>query len=338
MAAGRVTMTDIAEVAGVSVASVSNALNNRPGVSEDLRRRIVAIASGLGFRPNVLASELRTGLSTYIGLLLVEPANPFYGDLSVGVIDAASDAGMSVVVSHVGASGEKVEEMALSHIDRRVRGLLFTSLMTFDGPTLHTLKRIGTPFVQLVRSVPSFDADWVGIDDFAAGVELGAHVASTGRRRVALVVGQEASTAAWNRSAGLRSGLVGAGATVINDGGAHLWGLPTRQSGYERAMALLSAPERPEAILCGNDALASGVIDACMELGLRVPEDVALSGFDDMSYSHVGPFQLTTVHVPCEKIGRIGTQFLLERADGYDGPARRSMQPYEIRVRATTAT
>lgn len=331
-------MTDIAQVAGVSVASVSNALNNRPGVSEELRRRIVAIASGMGFRLNVLASELRTGLSTYIGLLLVEVSNPFYGDLAVGVIEAASAAGMSVVVSHVGASGEKVEEMALSHVDRRVRGLLFTSLMTFDGPTLQTLQRIGTPFVQLVRSVPSIEADWVGVDDFAAGVELGTHVASTGRRRAAIVVGQEASTAAWNRGTGLRSGLVGSGATVINDGGEHFWGLPTRQSGYERAVALLSAAERPEAILCGNDALASGVIDACLELSLRVPEDVAISGFDDMSYSHVGPFQLTTVHVPCEKIGRVGTQFLLERADGYDGPARRSTQPHEIRIRATTAT
>jgi LacI family transcriptional regulator len=124
----------------------------------------------------------------------------------------------------------------------------------------------------------------------------------------------------------------------VNEGGDHFWGLPTRRSGYERGMALLSERESVEAILCGNDALASGVIDACLELGLRVPEDVAISGFDDMSYAHVGSFQLTTVRVPSAEIGRIGTQFLLERTDGYSGPVRRSMQPYEICLRSTTAT
>lgn len=176
----RVTMSDVAEMAGVSVASVSNALNDRPGLSPQVRSRILAVADGMGYRANTLAQELRKGHSRTIGLSVVDLSNPFYADLSQGVIRTAASLGFAVFLSNVGADSKSLQGVIDGFRDRNLGGMLFTSLTNADAHLLRDLQRDGIPFVKLVRDVQGISADWVGIDDYAGGVELGEHLGETG--------------------------------------------------------------------------------------------------------------------------------------------------------------
>lgn len=330
----RVTIRDVAQRVGVSSASVSYAMSGRPGVSEDLRDRVLTAAEDLGYRPNKVAQQLRRGRTDAVGLLFADIANPFYPDLASGVIAAATLEGFEVFVSNVGINGERQTEAAMAQLDRNSAGLLFTSVADQDRDLLESLTRRGVPFVQLHRVLEGAAADSVVVDNLAAARELAQHVAGTGRKRVAVLGGAGASSVSRDRERGFREGLAMEGATVVNEDG--LWGALTRESGAARARTLLSAGQQVEAVLCGNDMIAVGVLDVCRERGLQVPEDLAVAGFDDMSFSSAGPLQLTTVTVPREMMGRRGFELLLRRIQGYDGPPERIVLPHILQVRETT--
>lgn len=334
---GRITMATVAQVAGVSVASVSNALNSRPGLSDEVRSRIIAVADGLGYRPNTLAQELRNGRSKTIGLSVVDLSNPFYADLSQGVIRSASELGYDVYLSNVGPESESLNSVVNSFLDRRLGGLLFTSLTNADAGLLRNLQRLSIPFVKLVRDVQGVTADWVGIDDFTAGVDLGKHIALTGRKLIACLGGPSDSNASAARVNGIRFGLAKSGVDLVNELEGDLHGIPTRSSGYERALNLLDRHPGIECIIGGNDVIAIGILDACRDLNLNVPGNVAVAGFDNMSFSSVGPLQLTTVDVPRDEIGALGVRLLIERMEGFKGSPRKVTLPYDIAVRYSTS-
>jgi len=332
----RVRLADVAAVAGVSAATVSNALNGKPGVSAEVRVRIQVVADGLGYRTNTVAQELRRGHSRSIGLALVDVSNPFYADVAKGVIEVADQNGFATLISHVGPESEHLEVIAETFLDRRLAGGLFTSLCNADASTLKLLQKQHLPFVKLVRDVAGVDADWVGIDDFAGGSELGNHIADVGCRRVAFLGGPSDSNASAMRGVGLRSSLSSRGVLVLNGSDASISGSLSRTSGSERAHAVLDQCGPIDALVGGNDVIALGILDACRERGIDVPRDMLVAGFDNMSFSHVGPLQLTTVNVPREDLGRKGACFLFDRIQGYSGPGRRAVLPHELIIRDTT--
>jgi LacI family transcriptional regulator len=331
----RVTMTDVARRAQVSVAAVSYALNGGPGVSAEMRERITRIADELGFRPSRLARELRTGTTKTIGLLLTDIANPFGFDLASGVIATATAANYEVFVSHGGTEGERQTDAAMAQVDRRSSGLLLATLRTTDAALLSALRRGATPFVQVGRWVDEVDADWVGIDDYAAGRDIGRHVADCGYRRVAVLSGPKNSGISRERARGALDALHAAGLTVVN--APEVWGPLTRDSGAARAEQLFSDSPDIDAMLCVNDVIALGVLDVCHKQGRRVPEDVAVTGIDDMSFSSAGPLQLTTVSVPMRQMGSRATEILLRRIRGDRGPSVRETLPHSLTIRKTTA-
>jgi len=333
----RVTMATVAEVAGVSVASVSNALNERVGLSPEVRSRILAVADGLGYRRNTLAQELRIGRSRTVGLSVVDLANPFYADLSQGVVKTAGEHDYDVFLSSVGPESESLKEVVDGFLDRRLGGLLFTSLTNADAELLRRLQKHAIPFVKLVRDVQGVVADWVGIDDYSGGVALGDHIAATGRKTVACLGGPSDSNASAARVNGIRMGLARKGINLINEAQPNLHGTPTRMSGYDRALSLLQENKRIECIIGGNDVIAIGILDACRDNGFSVPEDIAVAGFDNMTFSSAGPLELTTVDVPREQIGAIGMKFLIERMDGFTGPPRRKFLPFDLAIRSSTS-
>jgi LacI family transcriptional regulator len=331
----RTTLADIAARAGVSVASVSFALNGAPGVSNELRERIVGLADELGFRPNRAARDLQAGTSSTIGLVLVDLSNPFYPEIASGVIAAATARGHEVLISQVGTDERGHRDAVLAQLDRGSEGMLLTSITAGDAPLLKELQRRGHPFVQVYREIDDVQADFVGIDDFGAGTEMGTHVAACGYRRVAVLGGAEDSSASRRRALGFVAGLESGGATVINRD--NLWGELTRASGAERSAAILDGHPDIEAFVCGNDVIAVGVYDTCRSSGLAVPGDVGLTGFDDMSLSSAGPFQLTTMTVPRDDMGRISTDLLLDRIAGDTSPPRRVVLAHSLQVRETTS-
>lgn len=328
------TMSDVARRAGVSAASVSYALSGAPGVSEERREQILAIAEEMGFRPNRTARELRSSTTKAIGLLLADIANPFYTEVAGGVVAEAAEEGYEVFISHVGIGGDRQADIAFSQVDRNCSGLIFTSLVEADQPLLDKLRREGVPLIQLYRKVPGEASDWVGIDDLAASFDMASHIVATGRRNVAIFGGPETSSVSANRTIGYRKALDTAGVQAINE--PDVWGELTRESGARRARALLAEHPATEAVLCSNDLIALGVLDVCREVGVRVPEDLAVTGYDDMSYSSAGPLQLSTVTVPRDLMGRRAARMLFQRIAGYDGPPRTELLPYSLQIRETS--
>jgi len=327
----RVTQRDVARAVGVTSATVSYALNGQPGVSDELRQRILEVAAGMGFRPSRLAVGLRVGRTNTLGLLLPDVANPFYPELASGVIDAAAEEGLQVFVSQVGLDGRDHLPTVTALVDSHCEGLLFTAVLPEDTPMLTELQARGIPFGLINRRIDGFAADWVGIDDRAAAKEL-TSVVLGGRRRVAIFGGPERSSVSAGRTAGAVAACEEAGLVPLPDGRS---GDLTRESGAERARELFAAKGPVDLVICGNDVIALGVIDVCYDLGLSVPDDVAVTGFDDMSFASAGPLRLTTVEVPRQEMGRQAVRSLLDRLGGYDGEPRVVQLPHQVRRRST---
>jgi LacI family transcriptional regulator len=327
------TVADIAWRAGVSNAAVSYALNGRPGVSDEIRRRIVTIAEDLGYRPNRLATGLRRGRTRVLGLLLADLTNPFYPDIASGIIGEAAARGYQVFVSSSGLDGEMFASELAALRDHRCDGLIFTSLVDSHRLLLEDTIRSGVPCVQVTRRLAQVEADFVGIDDYRAAVEVGHYVAQAGFRRPAILNGPAASSASRARLAGYRDGLAANGITPLPH--AEVDGALSVASGYRRATPLLAARSRPDVVICGDDMIALGAIDAASEQGLAVPDDLAIFGYDDMSFAASSSIQLSTVSVPRAELGATAVRTLLARLENPAAPIHEVLLPHSLAIRRT---
>ena len=330
----RVTQRDVASRLGVSSASVSYAFNGSSGVSESMRDRILAVAAEMGYRPNRSAQGLRRGRSNMIGLLLADIGNPFYPEVASGVVKAATEVGFHVLLAEVGRGGSLQSQAARDLVDRDCDGLLFTSVVPDDADLLRELQAQGVPFVCVNRRIEQIESDWVGIDDHAASSEATQWLVRTGARRIAVIGGPQLSSVSRARSAGAEAAIRSSGAEhvapLLRDGEL------SRSSGVERTRLLLDSGVAVDAIVCGNDMIALGVLDVCQERRVRIPEDIAVVGFDDMSFASAGPLQLTTVSLPRQVMGSRAVELLDERIKGYDGAPREVLLPHNLTIRATT--
>jgi LacI family transcriptional regulator len=329
----RVTLSDVAERAGVSIAAVSYVLNGRGGVGEEKRRHILQIAEDLGFRPNRLAKGLRDGRSKVLGLLLADIANPFYPEIAAGVLDAAAEIGYEVFLGHTGdRSIVQLREVG-ALLDHRCDGLIFTSLTDEDRPLLSRLLEDQVPFVQVVRRVTNVPADFVGIDDEAGGRQSVCHLLSLGYRDLAIVAGPRASSASRNRARGFERALAEHG--IVLPAGRRVECELHRDKGYQAASQLFDRAGRPDAVACGNDVIALGVIDAIIDRGWKVPDDIAVIGYDDMSFASSRLVELSTVRQPREQMGREAVRLITERIEEPSLQPREVVLSHELVVRRT---
>jgi LacI family transcriptional regulator len=329
----RVTLADVARRAGVSRAAASYVINGKPGVGSATRERVLAIAEELGFRPNRLARGLRQGHSKAIGLLLADVSNPFYPEIAAGVLNAANALDYKVFLSHTGDDSRQQASETYALLDHRCDGLIFTTLTSADRHLLEQLMRHGVPFVQMVRRVPGITADFVGIDDESGGRAAGEHLLTLGHRDIAMVLGPQQSSASRARAYGFSQALARRGITVPPQRQAE--SPLTREGGYRAARRLFSAAPGPQAVACGNDVIALGVIDALMDVGLRVPGDVAVIGYDDMSFASSRLIELTTVRQPRHEMGAEAARLLVNRIQDPDAPPAERILPHQLVPRRT---
>lgn len=330
------TLSDVAQRAGVSIATVSYVMNGRAGVGEKTRAHVLEIAEEIGFRPNRLASGLRTGQTRVLGLVLADITNPFYPEIAGGVIAAAAEAGYEVFLSHSRVGGDLEGEEVRALCDHQCAALIFTSLAVGDGPLIADLVPREVPIVQTVRRIPGFAADFVGIDDRAGAREAAAHLVELGHTDVALLTGPDISSASQDRATGFREVLAQADAEPDDDRvvACQL----TVEAGYAGAERLLAARRTPPgAILCGNDLIALGAIDALTDHGLSVPDDVSVVGYDDIWFSSSRLVQLTTVRQPRQAMGEEAVSLALDRLADGDREPREAILPHEFVVRRTAA-
>ncbi|MFB4272764.1 LacI family DNA-binding transcriptional regulator [Nonomuraea sp. GTA35] len=329
-----VSIKDVAAHAGVSPGTVSNVLN-RPGkVAPATRERVEAAISELGFVRHGSASTLRAGHSRTIGLSVIDIGNPFFTEVAAGVEDVVSELGYAVILGNSAGSQDKEDRNLRVLAEHRVRGVLITPSGE-DPARLDRLREHGISVVLVDHPAHRPDQCAVAVDDVAGGRAAVAHLLSKGARTVAYVTGPLTIRQCVERREGAKLAMRAAGLDPDDLRVAEAATMTARAG--EKAAADLIAEGLPEAVFCANDLLALGVLRALLRSGVRVPEEVALMGYDDIDFAAASTVSLSSMRQPTYQLGRIATELLLDECDNPDTHAHQHImfQP-ELVAREST--
>lgn len=331
-----VTLRDVARDAGVSVRTVSNVVSGSTHVAPDTRAQVEASLHKLGYRPNLVARNLRRGRTGLLGLALPELDVPYFSELARTVVRVTRQLDLTVVIEQT--DGRADYERAL--LEGGARGTLF------DGLILSSLALGADEVADLAGTLPvvllgeresRHRVDHVAIDNVAAAQVATAHLTGLSRRRIAAIGYQddEAHQTAKLRARGYEQTLAAAQLPVDPD-------LCVTTEHYHRAdgaramRALLDLPEPPDAVFCFNDLLALGAMREALSSGLRIPRDLAVVGFDDIDDGRFSTPTLTTISPDKEQIAQDAVQLLMARVDGDPSKPREHVAPFELVVREST--
>lgn len=342
---GAVTVTDVARLAGVSVATAARALGDYGSVSEHRRELVLAAAAELGYRPNMVARSMITKTTQTVGVIMGDIENPFFLRALRGITDRLAQAGYDVLLANSDEDLEKEQRALRMMAERRVDGLIVTPTEVSEREMLAELIEGGLPVVLLDRRIRGLQADSVGIRNRHAGREATQHLIDAGHERIALVTGVDADQAGplhdpdssalrrvqartyATRALGYREALAKAGLPFVP---AYL---PTngfrREDACEATCDLMALPEPPTAILALDSMLALGVLLGLQQCGARWPEDCSLIGFDDAEWSQVVSPPITVISQPVLQLGERAAERLLQRMNG------ELLDPAAIRLSAT---
>ncbi len=328
------TIRTVADLAGVSTATVSHVINDTRVVSAPLTARVHEAMEQLDYQPDVVARSLRRRETLTIGLLVPSVEIPFFARVAESIQAAADDAGYSVILCNSGWSLRRERQHLRTLLARRVDGLLCLSLeMTAED--LAPVLRRDTPVVLFERSMPDIELDAVEIDNFQGAYDATAHLIALGHRRIACVTGLPHSNLNDTRIRGYQQALEGSGITV--DRRLIRAGDYTGADGMRHAHALLDSPDPPTAIFALNDLMAMGVLNVAHGRGLRIPADLAVIGFDGLPLTEFTSPPLSTVQQPVAEMGAAAITMLLDRIkERVDAPARVKTFPAKLVARAST--
>jgi LacI family transcriptional regulator len=312
------SIRDVAGRAGVSVGTVSNVLNRPETVSEGTRERVLDAIAALGFVRNESARHLRAGHSRTIGLVVLDIANPFFTDVARGVEEVANAEGLAVIL----CNSDDREEKESAHLDvlteQRVQGVLITPKAELS-PALERLRTRGTPVVLLDRRASGPDQCAVAVDDVLGGRLATDHLLERGHRRIAFIGGSSGLHQVQERHEGVEAAVREAlgsvdGLTVFSPETLTVAG--GREAGAE--IVGMPAARRPTAAVCANDLIALGLLQEMVRHGVRVPQDFAIVGYDDIDFAAAAAVPLTSVRKPRQELGRTAARLLLDEARAGD--------------------
>jgi len=329
------SVRDVAEHAGVSVGTVSNVLNHPMKVLPATVARVQESIAALGFIRNDAARQLRAGRSTSIGLIVLDVGNPFFTDLARGVEDRASDRGFSVILANSDDSLAREAKYLDLFEEQRVLGVLISPYGEIS-PRLERLRERGIAAVLVDRSGDGGGFSSVSVDDVAGGRLAVEHLITQGRHRIAFVAGSLTIRQVADRLAGARAAAAAhPGVTLEVIEIDALTVIAGRTAGTR--IAARAVVDRPDGIFAANDLIAVGTLQALVMQGhVRVPEQIALVGYDDIDFAAAAVVPLTSIRQPSREIGRIAVGILLEEAADPDLPPRQVVFQPELVVRASS--
>lgn len=311
-------IADVAAAAGVSPTTVSHALSGKRAVSRETRDRIMQAIADLDYRPNLVASGLRRQQTQSIALLVADIANPYYPAVARAVHDEVTSAGYVTLIGNTDGEPEAERALLREMLARSVDGLIMQALSISPVEIRET---VGAHFPVVVISDPDTElvADSVTTDDAVGIAEAVKLLAEAGYSDIGFISGPEGRSPGVLRLAAFRAAASALGVEVREEWVVHT---PfTRDGGFAAGTALLGLAERPSAVLCANDLIAIGLLDAARAAALRVPEDLAVVGFDDIETADLVTPRLTTVSNPAALTGAACARALLRRmAAGPDAP------------------
>ena len=329
------TIQDVASRAGVSPITVSRVINRSGYVKSETRQRVEAAIAELRYVPNRLARSLRLKKTNTLALVLTDITNPFWTAVARSVEDTASDAGFSVVVCNTDESLTRQRQCLNTLLQKQVDGVLLVPARS-DGEPVEWIQGQGTPVVVLDRRVPCKWVDVVRCDSEDGAYQLVRHLLSLGHRRIAVLSGPQDVSTAMDRVAGYRRALREAGLEPREEWVRH--GQFDRSAGLEMAQQMLSIAPRPTALFAANNLVAVGALRALRDAGLRVPEDISVVVFDDLTSELVIEPFFTAVDQPAYEMGQTAAELLLARLSGSaPGEYQEILLPTKVVVRRSSA-
>ena len=332
-----VTLQDIANRLGVSVATVSRALAGYSDISEETRARVSRAAEDMEYRPNISARRLQKQRTETIGFVIPTHgprfSDPFFSELLAGIGNEAAEQEYDLLVSTRASGAEELKTYQRMVMEQRVDGMLVVRTRKEDARISYLLKQ-GFPFVAFGRSDLQADFPYLDVDGRQGLRQITQHLIDEGHRRIAFIGAPSGLMFATHRLAGYKDALAANGLPF--DASLVMEGELTERSGYRTAMAVLSASRPPGAIVACNDLMALGAISAARELGLNVGRDVAVTGFDDVPLAaHAHP-PLTTVRQPIYEIGCRICRMLIRLLRGEPLEQRQALLEPKLVIRASS--
>ena len=306
----RATINDVARLAGVSKKTVSRVINNSPSVQQETRERIEAVIKQTGYVPDPQARGLAFRRSFLIGLIYDNPNPQYVVNMQLGLLDAMRGSGFELVVHPCDRASPPLVEDIRNFIERqKLYGVVLTPSVSEDERIAEMLREIDCAYIRVASVALDAPGHMIETQDRLGGLAAARHLAELGHTRIGFISGVATFRSSAERRSGLEQGLAEHGLTL--DAALVAEGAYTFESGKDCARALLSGPDRPTAIFAGNDEMAAGALHAARELGLKVPDDVSIVGYDDFQIaSRVWP-PLTTVRTPTRRIGQMAAEKLM---------------------------
>ncbi len=327
-------MRDVAERAGLSVSTVSHVINNTRAVSDESRQRVMSAMEELDYKPNALARSLRRRKTNTLGMIVPDSANPFFAEVARAIEDTSFAQNYSIILCNSEGDLEKQQAYTNVLIENRVAGILFVAA-GISTELVNDLEQRRVPLVVVDREVPGVEVDTVMTNHAQGGYLATQHLIELGHRRIACIAGNSEVSPSAERLTGYRRALEDN--NLAYDERLVVKGDFQYESGYEATKHLLALEVPPSAFFACNDLMAVGCISAARELGLRVPQDISVVGFDNVRLASFTNPPLTTVAQPIFEIGALATKMLLERMLDLDAPPRFKRLDTVLHIRRSTA-
>ncbi|WP_319510263.1 LacI family DNA-binding transcriptional regulator [uncultured Draconibacterium sp.] len=307
-----ITIHDIAKKLNISASTVSRALKDNPLISEATRKKIKKAALDMGYRPNVMAANLRTRRTNTIGVIVPLINRHFFSSVISGIEDVAYKQGFAVTISQSNDNLEKESTIAHSLFSNRVDGLILSIGMetqTYDHLKLFSERNI--PLVFFDRIVEEIPAHKIVVDDFGGAYRATQHLLEQGRKNIAHIGGPLNLQIYEKREAGYRQAISNAGLQINEN--LILHNSLTREDGLNAIKKIIRSKERPDAIFCANDTTALSTIIYLKEKGIKVPEDIAIVGFSNEPFSELVTPSISTIKQPGFEMGQKAAELLIKQ-------------------------
>ncbi len=333
----KATIDDVAALAGVSIKTVSRVLNNEPNVRPAMRERVTAASAQLDYRPNMSARSLAGNRSYLLGLLYGIPSAHYVLDIQEGVLDVCRPQGYELIVhpcNHQDVNlAHEVSELIR---DKRIDGVMLTPPISDNIPLMQALKRLSVPFVRVAPTENKSLSPYVETNDREATYDMTCHLIALGHRRIGFICGHPDHRAVTLRFDGYKAALIENNITIVADIIAQ--GYNSFESGELCARNLLQKVPRPTAIFAANDDMAAGVMMVAHQMGIKIPAELSVAGFDDTSVAHQIWPALTTIRQPIQQMAKKATDLLLKQLKGKEVQLPASMLSSSIILRESTGS
>lgn len=324
---------DVADSAGVSVATVSRTLQQPERVSPKTRNKVMAAVQAVGYKPNLMAVKFRSGKTHNLVVLVPTVANVFFARVISGMQEAAAELGYSILLANTLGNSDIESHYAKMVSTSQADGLI--QLRANNPLDVSMINDHGLlPMVNACEVIDDGQYPVVSLDNRAAARAMTEHLIGKGHSRIAMVKGPDSSPLTQERLAGYRDAL--ANANIAFDEKLLFPGDFTLQAGYNAGVHIAALRNRPTAVFCENDETAIGAMQAFKQANLNIPKDISVAGFDDIAFSAFVDPPLTTIAQPAEEFGRTAVTLLVDLLNGKIRKAPKVIMPFELIVREST--